>query len=141
MACCSFACSRRTASSSCFTDWMPGVRLFAEAGKPWLVFPSRFVSRSRRSPSALGLMSSIPSVGVIMFISSYEFVAHSVHCQKETGLLRNWFEFLANPYNMSVHSPSRWKVLVTPDLVEQPVAAQRLPRMTQKMLQQLKFLA
>src|SRR6266478_7551903 len=130
MACCSFACSRRTASSSCFTDWMPGVRLFAEAGKPWLVFPSRFVSRSRRSPSALGLMSSIPSVGVIMFISSYEFVAHSVHCQHKTRLLRNRFAFLENPYDMSIHSARRRKILVAPDLVEQPVAAQGLPGMT-----------
>jgi len=69
-----------------------------------------------------------------MFISSYEFVAHSVHREKKTGLLRNLFEFLANPYNVSVHCPGRWKVLITPDLVEQPVSAQGLPLMTQKML-------
>src|SRR5580704_17084 len=94
------------------------------------VFPSRFVSRSRRFPSRLCLMSSIPSVDVIMSISSHKFVAHSVHGQKEPGLLRHRFEFLANPYNVSIHSPSRWKVLVTPDLVEQAVAAQGLPRMT-----------
>src|SRR5713101_5287998 len=109
---------------------MPAVTLFAVAGKPCLAFPSRFVSLPRRFPSALCLMSSIPSVDVIMFISSYEFVAPSVHRQKETGLLRNRFEFLADPYDMSIHSPGRWKVLVTPDLVEQPVAAQGLPRMT-----------
>jgi hypothetical protein len=62
-----------------------------------------------------------------MFISSYEFVAHPVHRQKKTGLLRNRFELLANPYNMSIHSPSRRKVLVAPDLVEKPVAAKGLP--------------
>src|SRR2546425_1251091 len=85
-------------------------------------------------------MSSIPSVDVIMFISSYEFVAHSMHRQKKTGLLRNRFEFLANPHNVSVHGARRRKILITPDLVEQPVTAQRLPGMTQKMLQQLKLL-
>src|SRR5437667_6615965 len=42
---------------------------------------------------------------------------------------------------MSVYGASCWKVLVTPDLIEQPIAAQGLARMTQKMLQQLKFLA
>src|SRR5260370_8170520 len=86
-------------------------------------------------------MSSIPSVDVIMFISSYEFVAHAMHRQKETWLLRNRFEFLANAHNMSVHGARRRKILITPDLVEQPVTAQRLPGMTQKMLQQLKLLA
>src|SRR6266481_5119227 len=140
MACCSLACSRRTASSSCFTEGTPAPRLFAAGGKPWLAFPSGFVSRTRRFPSALCLMSSIPSVDVIMFISSYEFVAHSMHRQKETGLLRNRFEFLANPHNVSVHGARRRKILITPDLVEQPVTAQRLPGMTQKMLQQLKLL-
>src|SRR6266481_380576 len=130
MACCSLACSRRTASSSCFTEGTPAPRLFAAGGKPWLAFPSGFVSRTRRFPSALCLMSSIPSVDVIMFISSYEFVAHSVHRQKKTRLLRNRFEFLANPYNMSVYRTRRRKVLVTPDLVEQPVATQGFPGMT-----------
>src|SRR6266478_5603501 len=130
MACCSLACSRRTESSSCFTEGTLAPRLFAAGGKPWLAFPSGFVSRARRFPSALCLMSSIPSVDVIMFISSYEFVAHSMHRQKETRLLRDRFEFLTNPYDVSIHSPSRWKVLVAPDLVEQPVAAQGLAGMT-----------
>src|SRR5712691_5556050 len=85
-------------------------------------------------------MSSIRSVCVIIFVSPYEFVAHSMHRQKKTWLLRNRFEFLANPHNMSIHRTRRRKILVAPDLVEQPVAAQRLPGMTQKMLQQLKLL-
>ena len=100
-------------------------------GPPDLVIQSpKFTMPAEHQDVWFRPMSDIPSLDVIMFISSYEFVAHSVHGQKETGLLRNRFEFLANPYNMSIHSPGRWKVLVTPDLVEQAFAAQGLPRMT-----------
>src|SRR6266849_3031556 len=142
MACCSFVCSRRTASSSSLTEWMFSVSSPPVAGKLWLPFRSavHLGSCGRRFPSAFRSMSSIFSVCAIMLVSSYEFVADSMHRQKKTWLLRNWFEFLANPHNVSVHRARGRKILITPDLVEQPVAAHRLPGMTQKMLQQLKLL-
>src|SRR6266852_4643700 len=100
----------------------------------------RKLSSRCRLPTAFRLMSSIFSVCAIMLVSSYEFVADSMHRQKKTWLLRNWFEFLANPHNVSVHRARGRKILIAPDIVEQPVAAHRLPGMTQKMLQQLKLL-
>src|ERR1700757_3256626 len=79
--------------------------------------------------------------GVIMFISPYEFVAHSVHGKKKSRLVRNWVKLLPNPYDMSIHRPGSRKVLIPPNLVEQSLAAQCFPGVTQEMLQQLKFLA
>src|ERR1700756_1850012 len=76
-----------------------------------------------------------------MFISSYEFVAHPVHGQKKSWLLRNGLEFLPNSHDMSIHCSSGREVFIPPDLVEQPLAAQSLPGVAKKMLQQLKFLA
>src|SRR5262245_14178527 len=76
-----------------------------------------------------------------MFASPYEFVAHSMHGKKKTGLLRNRFKFLSNPYDVCIYSTCGRKILVAPDLIEQPVAAHRLSGVTQKMLQQFKLRA
>jgi len=62
-----------------------------------------------------------------MFISSYEFVPHSMHGKKKSRLVRNWLKLLPNPYDMSIHRPGRREVLIPPNLVEQSLAAQRLP--------------
>src|SRR5215831_4347655 len=143
MACCSFACSRRTASSSSWTDWMFSVGFLSLARKPSQPFVSfaRVVPGAGYFPNAFRVMSGVFSISAAMLASPNEFVTHSVHRQKETGLLGNGFEFLANPHNMSVHRARSWKVLVAPDLVKQLVTAHRFPGMTYKMLQQLKLLA
>src|ERR1700747_2547638 len=132
MACRSFASSRRTASSSPFSDWtlvatVCVVVVESRRAIPSTVHPPRGVGRFRgRFPVAF----CVSAIGVIMFISSYKFVSHSMHGQKKTRLLRNGFEFLANPDDMSIHRPGCRKVLVSPDLVEQAIAAQRLPGVT-----------
>src|ERR1700675_93168 len=143
MACCSFACSRRTLSSSSFSDRaLSAGPLAMVAGKRLRACPSaeRFGSCAGRFRGTFRVGFWVSAVGVIMFISSYEFVAYSVHGQKKSRLLWNWLEFLANPDDMSIHCPGCREVLVSPNLVEQPLAAQRLSRVTQKMFQELKFL-
>src|ERR1700731_816430 len=143
MACCSFACSPRRLSSSSFSDRALSAGPVAMAAGKWLqACPSaeRLVCRAGRFRGTFPVAFWVSAVGVIMFISSYEFVAHSVNGQKKSRLLWNRFEFLANPNDMSIDCPSCREVLVPPNLVEQPLAAQRLPGVTQKMFQELKFL-
>src|SRR5258708_18084216 len=122
MACCSFACAARTVSRSSRSDWMLSVRFgdvtvgkHSGARSP----AARFFSRTGRFSGSFRVPISVSEVGMIMFpsSSSHELVAHSMHGQKETGLLRNWLQLLANAHDVSIHRPSRWKILVTPDLV------------------------
>src|SRR5580658_7537760 len=86
------------------------------------------------------LMSSTLSVRAIMIVSSYEFVTYPVHRQKVTRLFGDGFEFLANANNMGIHGAGGRKILVAPDLVEKPVAAQCFSGVTEKVLEQLKLL-
>ena len=76
-----------------------------------------------------------------MIVSSNEFVTDSVNRQKVTRLLGNGFEFLANANNVGIHGASGGEVLVAPNFIEKPVAAERFSRMTEEMLEQLKLLA
>src|ERR1700756_5446262 len=80
---------------------------------------------------------------MIMFpsFSSHELVPHSMHGQKKTGLLRNRLQFLSNAHDMSIHRAGGRKILITPNLVEQPLAAQGLAGVTKKMLEEIKFFA
>src|SRR5215469_17119254 len=126
MACCSMARSRRTASGSSFA----GRRLSGSFGG----WESKVLL-----PCSTGTICSVFLAGAAMFASTYEFVAHSVHGQKKTGLLRDRFELLPNPYNVRVDGTGGGKVFVSPDLVEQPVAAHGLAGMTEKMLFQPKL--
>src|ERR1700732_4648865 len=133
MACCSFAYSRRTASSSCSCDRVLSVRVAAELVDE---FRRGCASPVRRAPSAgpfpprLREPLCFSAFFMIVIISSYEFVAHPVYGQKKTRLIRNGVQFLTNPNDMSIDGTSGRKILVTPNLVEQPIAAQRLPGMT-----------
>src|SRR6266404_1293288 len=143
IACCSLACSRRTAISSSLTECT------VSADSAWVeadLCPSFSASAprsfcTRRSPAVFRPTSNALSLSAIMFVLPHEFVADSMHGQEEPGLLRNWFEFLANAHDVSVHGARGGKILIAPDFVEKAVAAHRLSGMTQKMLQQLKLLA
>src|SRR6266481_9765212 len=133
MACRSFACSRRSVSDSSFGHWTnSGVSVAKALRKFCRACPSAvcLISCVGRFPSTFRVVFRVSALGVIMFISSYEFVAYSVHSQKKPGLLRNWFEFLPDPHDMSIHRPSSREILVTPNFVKQPLAAQRLPGVT-----------
>src|SRR5258706_24347 len=137
MACCSFACSRRTAISSSLTDWIVSSDSPRVEGNFWFPFPAAPPPRfcNRRSSAAFRLTSNVLSVSAIMFVSPHEFVADSMHRQKKPGLLRNWFELLANPHDVTVHGARGRKIFQAPDFVGKAVAAHRLPGMTQKMFQ------
>src|SRR5580704_10053196 len=132
MACCSFAYSRRTASSSCSGDRV----LSMAAAEPvdelrrGCASPVRLAASAGLFPSKLREVFCFSAFFMIVIISSYEFVAHPVYGQKKTRLIRYGFQFLANPNDMSINGARGRKILVTPNLVEQPIAAQRLPGVT-----------
>src|ERR1700738_4427671 len=133
MACCSFAYSRRTASSSCSCDRVLSVRAAAELAGEFrrgCASPVRLVASAGLPPARLGELFCFSAVFMIVIISSYEFVPYAVDGQKKTRLIRNGLQFLSNPNDMSIDGARGRKILVTPNLVEQPVAAQRLPGMT-----------
>src|SRR5450432_1608921 len=122
MACCSLPCSRRTASSSCLSDCRlsdgPVEARGAGAFRRACVSAACLASRAARFSRGLLTWFRVSAVFVIMFISSYEFVTHSVHRQKITRLVRHWFEFLADSNDVRVHGPRRRKILITPNLIE-----------------------
>src|SRR5580700_7920353 len=133
MACCSFAYSRRTASSSCSCDRVLSVRAAAELVDEFrrgCASPVRLVASAGLFPSKLREVFCFSAFFMIVIISSYEFVTYAVHGQKKTRLIRNGLQFLANPNDMRIDCTSSRKILVTPNLVEQPIAAQRLSGMT-----------
>src|SRR5258705_9471316 len=143
MACCSLACSRRTAISSSLMECTVSADsacVEADLCPSFSASASRSFC-SRRSPAVFRPTSNALSLSAIMFVLPHEFVADSMHGQEEPGLLRNWFKLLANAHNVSVHGARGGKILIAPDFVEKAVAAHRLSGMTEKMFQQLKLFA
>src|SRR5271169_6724591 len=105
MACCSFAYSRRTASSSCSCDRVLSARAAAEPVDEFrrgCASPVRLVASAGPFPSKLREAFCFSAVFMIVIISSYEFVAHPVHGQEKARLIRNGFQFLTNPNDMSI---------------------------------------
>src|SRR5215467_3581939 len=146
MACCSFACAARTVSRSSCSDCMLSARFgdvtvgkHSGARSP----AERFFSRARRFSGSFRVPISGSADAMIMFpsFSSHELVPHSMHGQKKTRLLRNRLQLLSNAHDMSIHRTGGRKILITPNLVEQPLAAQGLAGVTKKMLEEVKFFA
>src|SRR3984957_10972357 len=130
MACCSFVCSRRTLSSSSLSNRALSVKWVAVAAGACLrACPSGagFAASAGRFPGSFRAAFCVSITGVIMFISSYQLVTHPLHAQEKYRLLWDWLKFLPNPHDMSIHRPCGWEVFISPNLVEQPLAAQRFP--------------
>src|SRR4029077_9301318 len=62
-----------------------------------------------------------------------------MYSQEIARLIRTRLEFLPNAHDVRIHGASGRIVLVSPDLVQQTITAQRLPGMTEKMLEKVKF--
>src|SRR4029077_2786914 len=145
MACCSFACAARTVSRSSRSDWMLSARLGdVTVGKhSGPRSPAEgFCSRAGRFSGSFRVPISVSAVAMIVFpsSSSHELVAHSMHGQKKTGLLRNRLQLLSNAHDMSIYRAGGRKILITPNLVKQPLATERFSGVTKEMFEQIKFL-
>jgi len=62
-----------------------------------------------------------------------------MHCEEILRLLGIGLEFLAQTYEMRIHSPGSWKILVSPNLFQKAIATERFAGMTDEILQQLEF--
>src|SRR6266550_1704393 len=63
-----------------------------------------------------------------------------MHGQDETRLLGLGLDFLAQANDVRIHRARSGKTLVAPYFLEQTIAAERFPGMTQKVLKQIEFL-
>src|SRR5579863_5593601 len=71
--------------------------------------------------------------------SADELVARSVNRQNESRFLRLGFDFLPKANNVRVHRARRGKAIVSPDILEQPIAAQGFSGMNQEIFQKLEL--
>src|SRR5271170_6157901 len=62
-----------------------------------------------------------------------------MHCEKVLWLFGIGFKFLAQTYQVRIHCPGSWEVLVPPNLFQKTIATERFARMTDEVLQQLKL--
>src|SRR6202040_4449999 len=68
-----------------------------------------------------------------------EFITGTVDGKNEPRLLRIWFQLLPEMDDVRVDGACVWVVLVTPDCIEQTIAAERLSRIGDKVSQQREF--
>ncbi len=71
---------------------------------------------------------------------TYEFVAGTVHRQNESRFFWFGFDLLPQVNDVSVNCSSGWETVVSPDLFEKAITAQRLSLMANEIFQQLEFL-
>src|SRR5215831_1222860 len=70
---------------------------------------------------------------------SYELIPHSMHSQKELRLIGDGLQFLAQANDVCIHGASGRVVCISPDLVEQMIAAQGFAAMAEEVFQQLEL--
>src|SRR5882724_2846504 len=136
----SFDCSRRNMANS-----SSSARI--SSGRP---SPQEASSRSgsSRVNGASGASSGLVLCHVFHMSNSprakklaNKFVPNAMHRQEIARLLGNRLKLLTNAHDVGIDCAGRRIVLVSPHLVQQAIAAQRLPGMTQKMLEEFKFLS
>ena len=69
-----------------------------------------------------------------------ESISCSMHCEEVLWLFGIGLKFLAQTYQVRIHRPRRWVVLVSPNLFQKTIASQSFPRMTDEILQQFELL-
>src|SRR5271167_3151679 len=72
--------------------------------------------------------------------SADELVTRTVDSQNESRFLRLGFDLLPEPDNVRVHRTRGGKAIVSPDILQQPVATQGLSWMDEEILQKLELL-
>src|SRR4051794_25927762 len=72
--------------------------------------------------------------------STYESITGSVHGEKVLRLLGIGFQLLAQAHEMRVHRARGRIVVITPDLFQQPIAAENFSGVADEVLEQLKLL-
>src|SRR6266446_5071351 len=84
--------------------------------------------------------SSSGQTGMSVLPSTYKLITTAVHSKYETRLLRIGFQLLPEVNNVCVHCARVWIILVTPDRVQQTIAAERFHGMSDEISQQCKLL-
>ena len=69
-----------------------------------------------------------------------EPIACSMDCEEVPWLFGIGLQFLAQTYQVRIHRPGGWVILVSPNLFQKTIASQRLARMADEILQQFEFL-
>src|ERR1700686_3268769 len=72
--------------------------------------------------------------------SADKLITRPVHRQNESRLLRLGFNLLPEANDVCVHRTCSGKAIVSPNILEQPVPAQRLSRMNEEVLQEFELL-
>src|SRR6185369_15170699 len=78
--------------------------------------------------------------GTIISVLANKLVPRSMHSQDEARLLRLRFHLLPQPDDVRIDGARSRKAVISPDILEQPIAAQSLAGMAQKIFQQLELL-
>ena len=63
-----------------------------------------------------------------------------MHREEVLWLFGIGLKFLAQTYQVRIHRPGRWVILVSPNLFQKTIASQRFARMTDEILQQFELL-
>src|SRR5438876_8160436 len=135
----SFDCSRRnmanSSSSARISSGRPSPQEASSCSGSSRVNGAPGASCSGLVPCHVFHMSNSPQTKKL----ANKFVPNAMHCQEIARLLGNRLKLLTNAHDVGIDCAGRRIVLVSPDLVQQAIAAQRLPGMTQKMLEEFKF--
>ena len=62
-----------------------------------------------------------------------------MHSEEVLWLFGIGLKFLAQAYQVRIHRPGRWVILVSPNLFQKTITTQRFARMTDEILQKLEF--
>src|SRR5207253_1311255 len=84
----------------------------------------------------LGLTPQALRCHLLRRFSTNELITAAVNGKNETRLLRIWFQLLPEMDDMRVHGARVWIVLITPYLIQKPIASERLRRMRDEVCQQ-----